>query len=181
MTETGKLASAARDGDASAFSKLYSQCYKELYRYAYFCLGSAEDAEDTVMEAVADAFQGMHGLRDPERFKSWIFRILHNKVKRQKKKRFINRPEELDDDQVDPGSGDLFEQVENRDMLLALSELTFEEREIVLLAVVANYPSKDIAEILKMNANTVRSKQQRALLKLRALLESGKEGRHELS
>ena len=51
-----RLVELARNQDADAFAKLYSTVYKDLYRFAFYVLGNPEDAEDLVMETVADAF-----------------------------------------------------------------------------------------------------------------------------
>ena len=42
VTLTGK----ARLGDKEAFGELYSLCFTDLYKYALFCLGNREEAED---------------------------------------------------------------------------------------------------------------------------------------
>ena len=53
----------------------------------------------------------------------------------------------------------------------ALAILYEDEKDIVLLSVVAGYTSKEIAEMLGLKASTVRSKQSRALAKMRKFLE----------
>ncbi|MEG1181599.1 MAG: sigma-70 family RNA polymerase sigma factor, partial [Oscillospiraceae bacterium] len=57
------------------------------------------------------------------------------------------------------------------DLLKALATLTEEERTIVILAVCDGYTSAEISKIMAINANTIRSKQLRALAKLRAVME----------
>ena len=47
------------------------------------------------------------------------------------------------------------------------------DREIVLLGVLGGYESAEIAQILGMNANTVRSRRMRTLAKLREMLTEG--------
>lgn len=76
------LISRARSGDAEAFGKLYEQVYVDLYRYALYCLGSREEAEDAVQETALEAFRGLHGLKRPEAFRAWMFTILSARCKR---------------------------------------------------------------------------------------------------
>jgi RNA polymerase sigma-70 factor (ECF subfamily) len=52
--------------------------YESLYRYAYRLAGSAADAEDLTQEAFAKAVARLPQLRDPDRAKAWLFRILRN-------------------------------------------------------------------------------------------------------
>ena len=176
MPDTMALVERARHNDASAFSELYARYYKEMYRYAYYMLGSTEDAEDVVMDTVADAYASIDSLRDGALFKHWLFKILHNKAKRQRGKIHINRPLSLNEEFAGMPEESVEGEFENADILAALSQLSGEERSIIALSVVAGYTSKEISMVLSINANTVRSKQQRALTKLRRLLDGRQEG-----
>ncbi len=72
------LCKRAQTGDREAFGDLYDLYAKELYRYAYFVLGSPELAADAVQDAVISTFEQIKSLRKPEAFKAWIFKILSN-------------------------------------------------------------------------------------------------------
>ena len=52
--------------------------YDSLYRYAYRLSGTAADADDLTQEAFAKALTRLVQLREPERAKAWLFRILRN-------------------------------------------------------------------------------------------------------
>ena len=52
----------------------------------------------------------------------------------------------------------------------AFESLSDDERTIISMNVFGGYDSGEISKILKMNRNTVRSKQSRALSKLKSLL-----------
>ena len=160
MTE---LYEKARAGDSAAFAELYSLYRDKLYSTAFYLLGRKEDAEDVVMDTVADAFASIRKLRDPNAFSGWIFRILMNKLKR-KRGSYINEPGELNED-ITKASEDLTdEQIAVRQAMLKLDSVS---REIVTLSVISGYKSEEIAEIMGLNPNTVRSRKQRALMKLR--------------
>lgn len=73
-----ELIRRAKRGDVKAFSRLYAQIYKELYRFALYMTKHPQDAEDAVSEAVISAFENMCSLRKEESFRSWMFTILHN-------------------------------------------------------------------------------------------------------
>ena len=53
------MVAAAQNRDADAFAALYAYYNKSLYKTAYYLIGTVEDAEDTVMETVADAFESI--------------------------------------------------------------------------------------------------------------------------
>ena len=59
------------------------------------------------------------------------------------------------------------------DVKEAFARLEEEERMILSYSVFAGYGSEEIAQVLEMNAATVRSKKSRALGKMRKMLEAG--------
>lgn len=50
-----------------------------LFRTACTILKNDQDAEDAVQEAILSAYASLDTLREPEKFKPWILRILTNK------------------------------------------------------------------------------------------------------
>lgn len=163
------LVAAAQNRDADAFAALYAHYNKALYKTAYYLIGTVEDAEDTVMETVADAFESISKLRSPEAFEGWIFKILYNKSRRRRGALYYNATSEIPEttpaDVADEGVI-----TDNLDLMNALAGLSAEERSIVVLGVCEGYSSQEIGSIMSLNPNTVRSKQMRALAKLRAIM-----------
>ena len=53
------LIARARAGDKQAFAQLYLQHKDSLYRYAYFKLGNAQDAQDAVSDCIVEAYAGI--------------------------------------------------------------------------------------------------------------------------
>ena len=166
MAENFKsLVKAAKKGDQHSFAVLYSEIYKDLYKYAFFTLRSVEDAEDCVSEAVVDAFRTIGNLKNEESFRAWFFKILTVKCKRKIKEYYKN----TDDNAILTAD---FDDVDTSiDLQRALFLLPAQDRIIISLTVFGGYSSKEISKILRMNCNTVRSKYSRALVKIRNLIE----------
>lgn len=159
----------AKLGDAAAFAGLYQQVYADLYRFALYTLKNKTDAEDAVSETVTDAFASIGRLRNVESFKGWIFRILYYKCK-DRLREYSQKSEELPEDYKELPAK---EQVENGAVIRALFfELGEEERMIISMHLFAGYTNKEIAKLLGLNENTVRSKESRALKKLAKLAKS---------
>src|SRR6266487_3813085 len=80
-------------GSAAGLRELIDAHYEALYRYAYRLTGSAADAEDLTQEAFGKALARLAQLRDADRAKAWLFRILRNlylhKVRDEKRHRVI--------------------------------------------------------------------------------------------
>ena len=80
-------------GSASGLHQLIDAHYQALYRFAFRLAGSAADAEDLTQETFGKALTRLSQLRDPERARGWLFRILRNaylhRVRDQKRHRVI--------------------------------------------------------------------------------------------
>lgn len=74
---------------------LYESLAGDLYRMALYTLGSQQDAEDAVADTFTEAWKGIKNLREPEAFRSWMFRILSARCKRQVAQ-IVTRKKEID-------------------------------------------------------------------------------------
>ncbi len=163
-----ELIRRAKRGDVKAFSRLYAQIYKELYRFALYRTKHPQDAEDAVSEAVISAFENMCSLRKEESFRSWMFTILHNQCKKimrlEQRERERLTEAGIHERAVEP------DYAQWHDVRRAFDALDEEERTIVAFSVFGGYKSEEIARMLDKNAATVRSRKSRALEKIRSAL-----------
>ena len=158
----------ARNGDREAFGRLYEAVALDLYRMALYTLGDPQDAEDMVAETFLEAWKGIHNLRETDRFRQWMLRILSVRCKRRVA-RYIQEKGNIDiDDYLEEGVPDTGgPRAEVRD---AMARLAPDERQIVLLSVLEGYTMREIAEMLGLPQGTVSSKLHRTLKKLRQML-----------
>ena len=163
-----ELVGRAKHGDAKAFSRLYAQIYKELYRFALYMTKHPQDAEDAVSEAVIAAFENMRTLKKEESFRSWMFTILNNQCKKVmrlgKKEKARLTETSTYEIAAEP------DYAQWHDVRRAFDVLDEEERMIVAFSVFGGYKSEEIARLLDRNAATVRSRKSRALEKMRSAL-----------
>ncbi len=169
MTEK-KLVLLAQSGDINAFCCLYGKYKSKLYSYAYYKLGDLSDAEDAVSDCVLSAFEQIGKLKKAEAFPSWIFRILYCSCSALIKEQINRRSRDDIEEYVNISApSDMF--IEREELKHALAILGEEERNIVLLSVVAGFNSKEIAKITGLTAVNVRQKLSRSLSKMRKELE----------
>lgn len=179
MTIT-QLVTQAQAGSRAAFGELYESLAGDLYRMALYTLGSQQDAEDAVADTFAEAWKGIKkkNLREPEAFRSWMFRILSARCKRQVAQ-IVTRKKEIDLDSYYETAEEAMPETATRraELREALGTLSPEERQIVLLSVLEGYTMREIASMLEMPQGTVSSKLSRSLKKLRLQLQDtdGKE------
>ena len=157
------LVKRAKRGDVDAFAELYGKIYKKLYHFALYTLKNPEDAKDAVSAAVTDAFESIGRLRKEESFSSWMYKIVANKCN-QKMREYYIQTEELTEEnagEFESVQGDSRE--ESMEVRRVFFELPREDRMIVGMHVFGGYKLREIAQMLGMNENTVRSRQKRAI------------------
>jgi RNA polymerase sigma-70 factor (ECF subfamily) len=75
LTETAALLEAARAGDEVAFARLVGPLRSGLHAHCYRMLGSLQDAEDALQEALLHAWQGLGGFEGKSSLRTWLFTI----------------------------------------------------------------------------------------------------------
>ena len=165
-----RLINEAIAGSREAFAELYDSYKDRLYRYALYRLGSPEEAEDAVSECVLAAWKSIGSLRSSRAFGSWIFRILSTCCASRIKDAISSRENigrAIREGGFTPEGSSPSLAVELNE---ALAKLSDQEREIVLLSVIAGMNSSEIADQTGLPAGTVRSKLSRSLAKMREFL-----------
>jgi RNA polymerase sigma-70 factor (ECF subfamily) len=78
MADEAELLTLARTGDEGAFSDLAETYRAELRSYCYRMLGSVQDAEDAVQNAMLRAWRGIGGFQGRSSVRSWLYAIATN-------------------------------------------------------------------------------------------------------
>jgi len=145
--------------------------YEALYRYAYRLSGSAADAEDLTQEAFNKALTRLAQLREAERAKAWLFRILRNlylhKVRDEKRHRVV--PLDAVGD-LPAREADETPDIDPVRLQEALDELDETFRTPLILFYFEEFSYRDIAEQMELPIGTVMSRLARAKSYLRVKL-----------
>jgi RNA polymerase sigma-70 factor, ECF subfamily len=164
---------AAR-GDAEAFDALARDRIDRLFAIAVRILRDHHDAEDAVQQALWTAWADLPGLRDPERFDAWLYRLLVRGCFRagRSRRRRLSLVRPLSDPDEAIGGADAPRDVEARDALdRAFALLGTEHRSVVVMHHYLGLPLEEIAEVLGVPSGTARSRLHYALRRLRAAIE----------
>ncbi len=173
------------DPDTKAwFSRNIEQCMDSLYGLALRLTRNNANAEDLVAESVAKAWSALATLEDKERFRPWLFRILHNCYISEYRKKSV-RPVEYGYDDIvvdrkeDDITGFLIEQPDDflnwwgnperefansllgEDIVSAIQMLPEAFRIAVLLVNVEGLSYDEAAEVLGVPPGTIRSRMKR--------------------
>jgi len=76
---TADLISRARAGDGDAFRELTEPYRRQLHVHCYRMLGSFQDAEDTLQDALLAAWQGLEGFEGRASLRTWLYQIATNR------------------------------------------------------------------------------------------------------
>lgn len=173
------LVSRAVEGDAQAFGRLYERHMDAIYRYIYFRVAEAAQAEDMTEEVFVKAWEALPNYRPGKHpFTSWLYRIAHNLVvDYYRRKPGVEVATELDPDaQPDPAPA-LEDKLVEKQNLSALAEaiqqLSDEEQQVVILRFVEGLPHRQVAAIVGKSVAACRVIQHRALAALADLLGKG--------
>lgn len=149
-------------GDADAFLELMEMHSLSMYKVARGILDNDEDASDAIQDTILICYEKIHTLKNPKYFKTWMIRILINECNKiHRHYSNFSRTEELPEI---PGQDMSIAEFEFKEMLGRLDE-TY--RLIVLLYYVEGFSVADIASILNMNQNTVKTRLARARIRLK--------------
>ena len=167
------LVAAALGGDRAAFGSLIDRHRAQAARVARAMLGSREDADDVVQEALLQAFLGLERLRDPAAFGAWLSGIAANLARmRIRATRDLAGPYDVAGRAV-PESFEpaLLDELDSLEKLrAALEPLPPAERDAVLMHYVDGLTAQDIAALLGERPGTVRVRLHRARERLRRRL-----------
>jgi RNA polymerase sigma factor (sigma-70 family) len=99
-----RLVTAARSGDQDSLDELVAQYLPLVYNIVGRALARHADVDDVVQETMLRVVRGLGGLRDPERFRSWLVAVAMNQVREHSRThRDAARLEELAE-LADPGA-----------------------------------------------------------------------------
>ena len=167
-----ELVEQARHGDREAFGALATERVDRLYAIAVRVVRDHERAEDAVQAALLKAWRDLPGLRDPERFDAWLYRLLiracYDEARRQR--RYVATVSVL---AGEPGEPDETARLADRDQLdRALRRLPIDQRAVLVLHHDQGLPLTDVASALGIPEGTARSRLHYALRTLRAAIEA---------
>jgi RNA polymerase sigma-70 factor, ECF subfamily len=171
------------------FSEIAIKYAGALRRFALSLCRNDFDADDLVSETIIKAYENLRSLKDRNKVRQWLFRILHNEFisNCRSRKKFSDIPYRNSEDGIDNFS--LFEALEsstltsygdpeksfismltNEKILSAIDSLQDEFRAAIELCDVESFSYSEIAVILKVPIGTVRSRISRARIILQKKL-----------
>ncbi|OYP37689.1 RNA polymerase sigma factor [Rhodopirellula sp. MGV] len=165
------LVRSACDGDSEAFTRLI-QCNRDKL-FASLCrfLNSPNDAEEALQEAFVRAFTRIESFKRKSKFSTWLYRIAFNTAitNRQSRRRSVSiygdeqqYAFDLEDPHFDDAEESMIREEQKQLVHTALERLSDDHRAILILREMDDLAYEDIADVLDIPINTVRSRLSRA-------------------
>lgn len=179
-----ELVLRAREGDLAAFDELVRRYQRWLTGVAYRLLTNRDDAMEVAQDAFLRAYDRLETLSQPDKFRSWLLRILSNLALNRRRGRALRKTASLDmtADEDDPLSANRpdthtptpLQEASGRDLKRypwdAIEELPDMQRHCLILFSVEKMPQKDVADILQCSVESVKWNVFMARKKLKAKL-----------
>jgi len=197
------LITKARAGDGDAFRELTEPYRRELLVHCYRMLGSFQDAEDALQDALLAAWQGLEGFEGRASIRTWLYRIATRRclnalrsTNRRPAKAWDNSKVELPEPTrlgeivwLEPYPDALLENAINMPLgpearyeqteaislafVTALQILPARQRAVLILREVLGYHAFEVADMLDSTVESVTSALKRARASLQQRLPLG--------
>lgn len=159
------------EGSMGALDELYGLIKTDVYSYALSKCQNPRDAEDIMQDTFVQIYKYAKRYTPQGKPLAWIFTIITNlSIRRfQVNQRFTDYDDTF---QETPSEGRFDEDIVNSEFLKQLMQtLDRDEQEIIVLHIVSGLKHKEIADLLGKPLSTVLSRYNRAIRKLKNLVE----------
>ncbi len=157
-------------GDKTALARFYGDTYTPIYSYILSFLKNSYDTEDVLHDLYVSVYVNARSYKPGGKPMAWVFAIARNMSLKKLSERKRNADFE-DEDWEKLLPPDALSLEESCAVRACLTQLSRDEREIVVMHTVAGFMHKEIAAIMSLPLGTVLSKYNRAIKKLRLIYE----------
>ncbi|WCN38715.1 RNA polymerase sigma factor [Aneurinibacillus uraniidurans] len=174
-----QLIRSAQNGDRDSLVRLLEEIEHSVYRTAFYIVGNEQDAMDASQEALIRIYTKIDTYQEKAKFSTWVQRIVTNvcidKFRKKKETISIDQHELMLYDKQN-----VEQEVERAGMAVevreAIKRLPDHQRTIVTLRYMQDLSYGEIAEVMNMPLNTVKSYLYRARQQLQELLHEYQKG-----
>lgn len=146
---------------------------ERFYYLAYSYTKNEQDALDIVQDSIQKALLSLHTLKDEQQLKSWFYKIVVRTAIDFLRKH--KREQVMDYEKIVVMSPKQMDTYDNMDLTGALNNLDRTYREVIILRYFEDLTIDDVAHVLELNVNTVKSRLYKALKLLKIHLQDNEE------
>ena len=176
-----ELMAAYQKGDLRAFEVLLARHHKGIYNFLYRFLGQSENVDEAFQEVFERVIRSTNAYVPTARFTTWLYTIARNYCIDLARKGRFRKTFSLDDSPGEDDSFSLGDRVSDKrpgpdqmasasnleeKLTEALSQINPDQREVFLLREKQGLPFEEIAAVVGVSVNTVKSRMRYALTAL---------------
>lgn len=164
------------NGDQLAMKPLLAAFHKRVWCMVIAKI-PAQDTQDVFQDACLDVFQGLHRLRDRDKFLSWVFSLTRRKIHEYYRNRDRNQADlPLLDALLEDNAGfaapiSQEKALRIRDIHVSIKKLDEPYRTTAIYHFVLGMPYSEVACVLACNENTIKARINRAKVMIFDLLQ----------
>lgn len=161
----------------TAWRQFVAETEETLYRFLYLRLGDPDEARDVAQETYLRAWRAIDRYDPARPIRPWLLGIAANLSKNRyrsasRMKKYLDRWLNLQDTALVQGVSHRLEtKQEHTQVVAAVSSLSRQDREVVVLRYFLELPVKECAQALSVAEGTVKSRTSRALRRLQSIIE----------
>lgn len=171
---------AVKEGDSSAFGKLYDYYQPMIYRFVIVKVGRREEAEDITHQVFLQAWQNVrtyHHRGHP--FGSWLYQIARNQVIDHYRSRRNDVPLEIADTEGalrQVNQPDISLRMDVKKVLMAIRHLKSEYQDAIVFRFIEDLSIKETADVMHKTEGAIKLIQHRAIEELKRAMHINDEG-----
>jgi RNA polymerase sigma-70 factor (ECF subfamily) len=173
-----ELLAAARRGDAAALNGLLVRYQPQLYRFGMRMCGNAEDAGDVTQESLISMARSLRDFRGDASVSTWLYTIARRFCLKKRRRSKFAPPRDESLEATGKDAQRLADPTPNPEQAAANSELAAvlagaigrldpRQREVLILRDVEGLSAPEVATILGVTVDTVKSRLHRARVAVR--------------
>lgn len=161
-----------RKGDRDAFAELYNKYADFSLRVAMAVTRNKMSAADAVQESFIRIYKNVNSFDIDKPFEPWLYRILINECNRILGKTTNTVPvDDLMENNLQESMNDDYKFEEYENLYKAIETLNDNNRIPIVLKYLKGFKETEIAEILGINVNTLKSRLFKGRQKLKSVIE----------
>jgi RNA polymerase sigma-70 factor (ECF subfamily) len=172
-----ELIARFQSGDIYAYEQLVRRYKEPLLNFIFRFIGDLVEAEDIVQDTFYRVYKNKHYYKEVAKFSTWIYTIASNlaktELRRRRRKRFFSinketpneKEVEIPDLKTDP-EVEANTVVTEKIIQKAIGKLPQKFRQVIVLRDIQGFSYEEISSIIKVPLGTVKSRVNRARLRL---------------
>lgn len=152
------------------FTLVYNKHKKPVYNFILKMTGRRDAAEDILQTVFLKYYENMNKIKNPERAPQWIYTVARNEIYQHMRNKYKAAITYIESEDENRSEADLESELERKEISQMvkdeIEQLSNEHKEVILLKEISGLSYKEIAQILNITEDLVKSRLFKARKKL---------------